>query len=84
MASAFLRNRESHEVVVVIRLETWRVIITHKFIGRLNLAAEVREQDGRVSIDIPRDGNPVKWRVQTVVCPCLEDVKDQKHEASLV
>jgi len=86
VASAFLRNGESHEVVVVIRLETWRVIITHKFIGRLNLAAGDGEQDGRVSVtvDIPTDGNPVKWRVQTVVCPCLEDVKDQKHEASLV
>jgi hypothetical protein len=77
VASAFLRNGEAHEVVVVIWLETGRVFVVHKFNGRLNPAAGDREQDGRVSVDIPTDGNPVKWRLQTVVCPCLENLKDQ-------
>lgn len=80
MVGAFLRNAEAYEIVVVIRLETGRMFVVHQSIGRLNLAAGDREEDGRVSGGIPTHGNPVKWRVQTVVCPGLENAKDQKHD----
>jgi hypothetical protein len=72
MPSTFFGDTEADVVIVVMGLETRRVFVVQKFIWCLNLEIWDGEQHGRVPGDIPSDSNPVKWCVQTVVCPSLE------------
>jgi hypothetical protein len=72
MTSTFFRHAEADVVIIVMGFESERVLVVDEFIRRLNHEVWDREQDGRVSGDIPTNSNPVKWCVQTVICPSLE------------
>ena len=63
MESAFFGNAEADEVVVVMGLETGRVLVVHELVCHLNLEAGDREQHRGVSGDVPSDGDPVEWSI---------------------
>jgi hypothetical protein len=66
-----LSDAEPHGVVIAVGLEIGREFLVHELFRRLDLRTREREQDGRVPGDIPTDGDPVKRRAHSVVCPRL-------------
>ena len=78
MASSFFRNAEANEIVVVMRLETGRVALVDELVRYLDHEIGGGEEHAGVPRGMPAHHYPMKWRVQTVVCPCLKIAKIRK------